>query len=146
LYYICKMQDRISKLLTHFGYTATRFADEIGVQRSGISHILSGRNHPSYDFILKIMKRFPEINLEWLVLGKGDMLKSPLQLKTSVPADLFSQMKNPGTIPETAKRQITTEEIFTEKVKKVTNVTIVDQIVIFYADGTYRSYYPAAKD
>ena len=140
------MQDRISKLLIHFDYTATRFADEIGVQRSGISHILSGRNHPSYDFILKIMKRFPEINLEWLVLGKGDMLKSVLKHNKPVPTDLFSQIKNPEPIPETTKRQITTGEIITEKTNKVTNVTNIDQIVIFYPDGTYKPYYPAAKD
>jgi len=146
MYYICKMQDKISKLLIHFGYTATRFADEIGVQRSGISHILSGRNHPSYDFILKIMKRFPEINLEWLVLGKGDMLKSLLKDNTPVPTDLFSHIKNTESIPEPTKRQIITEEIITEKISKVTNVTIIDQIVIFYTDGTYKPYYPAVKD
>ncbi len=140
------MQDRISKLLIHFGYTATRFADEIGVQRSGISHILSGRNHPSYDFILKITKRFPEINLEWLILGRGDMLKSLLNPNTTVPKDLFSQIKNPEPIPETIKRQIATGEIITEKISKITNVTMIDQIVIFYADGTYKPYYPAAKD
>ena len=69
------MKERLLKLITHLGYTATKFADEIGVQRSGISHILSGRNQPSYDFIVKILNKFPDMDAEWLILGKGEMLK-----------------------------------------------------------------------
>lgn len=57
-------------------FTATQFAEEIGVQKSGISHILSGRNNPSLDFVQKILQRFPEVNMEWLVLGKGSMINS----------------------------------------------------------------------
>lgn len=52
----------------------TEFADEIGVQRSSISHILSGRNNPSLDLVTKILNRFPEIDSNWLVLGKGSLV------------------------------------------------------------------------
>ena len=67
------MTDRISLLLKARNITASQFADEIGVQRSSISHVLSGRNKPSLDFIQKILKRFPEINPDWLLFGKGPM-------------------------------------------------------------------------
>lgn len=56
--------------------TAKQFAEEIGIQPSGMSHILSGRNNPSLDFVNKVLRRFPEIDANWLVLGKGEMYMS----------------------------------------------------------------------
>ena len=67
------MKDRIRKLLLDEGLTSGAFADEIGVQRSSLSHILNGRNNPSLDFVIKTKNRFPGLNLSWLLLGKGDM-------------------------------------------------------------------------
>jgi transcriptional regulator with XRE-family HTH domain len=75
------MNERIQLILKTKNISASRFADEIGVQRSSISHIISGRNNPSLDFIQKILKRFPDINSDWLIFGKGIMYKEP---------DLFS--------------------------------------------------------
>jgi transcriptional regulator with XRE-family HTH domain len=140
------MQDRLLKLLTHFGFTATRFADEIGVQRSGISHILSGRNLPSHEFILKIMKRFPEISLDWLLLGKGDMLKPDMKKNTPVQTDLFGTANSRKSITESLKTEIIGSENSTTRNKKVTDVTFIEQIVIFYSDGTCRTYYPATTE
>lgn len=76
------MIDRIKSLLAVKNLTSSQFANEIGVQRSGISHILSGRNKPSLDFILKILDHFPEINEVWLLKGEGEMYKgnSPQEL------------------------------------------------------------------
>jgi len=56
--------------------TPAQLANSIGVQRSGISHILSGRNKPSLDFVLKIFDSFPDLNETWLLQGKGEMLKT----------------------------------------------------------------------
>jgi transcriptional regulator with XRE-family HTH domain len=56
-----------------FGLNPTQFADEIGVQRSSISHILSGRNNPSLDIVTKILNRFKEVDSNWLILGKGSL-------------------------------------------------------------------------
>ena len=53
--------------------TARQFAEEIGIQPSGMSHILGGRNNPSLDFAVKVLKRYPEIDANWLLLGKGAM-------------------------------------------------------------------------
>lgn len=68
------MQERILLLMKSFAMNPTEFADEIGVQRSSISHILSGRNNPSLDLVTKILNRFPEIDSNWLVLGKGSLV------------------------------------------------------------------------
>ena len=75
------MIDRINLLLKAKNITARQFAEEIGIQPSGISHILSGRNNPSLDFVLKVMKRWPEINISWLMFGKGEMYVSPSEFQ-----------------------------------------------------------------
>ncbi len=126
------------QLLNRLGFTATRFADEIGVQRSGISHILSGRNQPSYDFILKTMKRFPDINIEWLLVGNGEMMKTDFNDTNTVTravkvkqspsgqADLFDNPPKPE--------------------QKVTYVNSVKRIILLHADGTFTEYQPSGKD
>lgn len=91
------MIDRILLVLKTQNLSSSQFADEIGVQRSSISHILSGRNNPSLEFVTKILKRFPDINSEWILFGKGSMyresessVKSKQEKIPVVQADLFS--------------------------------------------------------
>jgi len=69
------IQERILFLMKARGMNPTQFADEIGVQRSSISHILSGRNNPSLDIITKILNRFSDVDSNWLVLGKGSLVQ-----------------------------------------------------------------------
>ncbi|MDP2454036.1 MULTISPECIES: helix-turn-helix domain-containing protein [unclassified Kaistella] len=94
------LKERISKIIAYSELSLSEFADEIEVQRSSISHITSGRNKPSLDFLMKIKNRFPELEWEWLIEGKGEMLikiETPEEIKiipekpktTSLP-DLFS--------------------------------------------------------
>lgn len=71
------MKDRINLLIKAKNLTAAQFADEIGVQKSSISHILSGRNNASLDFIQKVLLSYPEVSMEWLMFGKGPIFKSP---------------------------------------------------------------------
>ncbi|MGF7213991.1 transcriptional regulator with XRE-family HTH domain [Spirosoma lacussanchae] len=61
------INDKIKQILIERNFTPSYFADEIGVQRSSISHILSGRNRPSFDIIQKIIRRFPELGYEWIM-------------------------------------------------------------------------------
>nr|NQU91721.1 helix-turn-helix transcriptional regulator [Bacteroidota bacterium] len=69
------LQERIALIQSTKGMTNAQFAERIGVQPSSISHLLSGRNKPSLDVILKILKRFPELRNEWLLFGRGAMTK-----------------------------------------------------------------------
>ncbi len=62
---------RLEHLLQFYALTASAFADRINVQRSSISHLLTGRNKPSLEFVMKVVKTFPEVNLYWLLNGKG---------------------------------------------------------------------------
>lgn len=86
------MVDRIKKLIEKQKLTATQFAEEIGVQRSAVSHLLSGRNKPSLDFMLKIKNKFPDISLDWLLLGQGKMKEidqEKIKIKEDVQSSLF---------------------------------------------------------
>lgn len=82
------MEDRLLKLLDVEQLSSAKFADIIGVQRSSVSHILSGRNKPSFDFLQKTLKAFPLLNADWLVLGEGKMYEGEL---SSVGGTLFDQ-------------------------------------------------------
>ncbi|MBP9990198.1 MAG: helix-turn-helix transcriptional regulator [Bacteroidales bacterium] len=78
------MVNRINLLLQAKNITARQFAEEIGIQPSGMSHILSGRNNPSLDFVMKVVRRYPEIDINWLMFGKGEMYESGKGSSTSV--------------------------------------------------------------
>jgi DNA-binding XRE family transcriptional regulator len=89
------LNERISKVIEYSNLTSSEFADEIDVQRSSISHITSGRNKPSLEFIIKIKSRFPEILWDWLITGEGEMLKSELP-ESDIPEleEKFTKRKN----------------------------------------------------
>lgn len=93
---IMNLNERIAEIIVYSKLSASEFADEIEVQRSNISHITSGRNKPSLDFLMKIKERFPELQWDWLILGQGEMISKPevetvieKPKATSLP-DLFS--------------------------------------------------------
>ena len=125
------MKDRLIKVLNHLGLTATRLADEIGVQRSGISHILSGRNQPRYDFIVKFLTRFPEINAEWLLLGKGTMLKDKEPVAESKPIKDHSSetVRQPDLFSTTQTREEDAAAYIPRK-PVVTNVTSINKVLL----------------
>ena len=67
------MNERLSQFLAAENISQSQFADSIGVARASISHIVAGRNKPGYDFICSVMERYPSLNIEWLLAGKGKM-------------------------------------------------------------------------
>lgn len=68
------LNERISKIIEYSQLSPSEFADEIDVQRSSISHITSGRNKPSLDFLIKVKERFPELQWDWIINNVGEML------------------------------------------------------------------------
>ena len=69
------MKERLLEFLRNENKTSAQLADEIGVQASGISHILSGRNNPSLDFVLKMLEKYQFLSTDWLLFGTGSMYK-----------------------------------------------------------------------
>lgn len=114
---------RIEKILDFYGLTAAAFADKIEVQRSSISHLLSGRNKPSLEFVLKVVNAFPEVNLYWLLNGKG-----------SFPYKAEKQLSNTPSISSLLEIEKTSQR--PQAIKKI------EKIILFYNDGSFETYNP----
>lgn len=107
------MNERFLKIMEHYNFSPSLFADEIGVIRSSISHIVSGRNNPGVDLLQKVLKRFPEVSTDWLLLGIGEMMSSGNpKFKNEVPAPAGAA-NNIATQPE--RRQMTLDDFTNEK-------------------------------
>jgi len=115
---------RLRKVIDYYGESASSFAEKIGAQRSSISHILSGRNKPSLDFILKVLSTFPEVDLYWLFNGKG-----------SFPTDNKTEKENAQQEPPPSFEK----ELFKSQTKNNSSKAI-ERIVIFYSDGTFKNF------
>ena len=117
-----KFTERLQKVIDYYGETASGFAEKIGVQRSSISHILSGRNKPSLDFVMKVLHSYPEVELYWLMNGKGEFPSHP-EISELPKSNLSSKNTEVKTsIPDSNSE--------------------IEKIIIFYKDGTFKSYKP----
>tara|TARA_R110000822_G_scaffold64963_3_gene159132 strand:- start:55 stop:414 length:360 start_codon:yes stop_codon:yes gene_type:complete len=110
--------NRLKKVMEHHQLSASTFADKVGVQRSSISHILSGRNKPSLDFVLKVTSEFIDVDIQWLLNGTGVF-----------PIVKVSKEKSPTSTPS----------LFNSD--KEVKGKIVQRIVVFYADGTFEEFH-----
>lgn len=93
------MIDRIKMMMTKKNVSATQFSEEVGIQRSALSHVLSGRNKPSLDFMLKIKSRYPEVELNWLILGSGKMIEDKISSKPETKKPSSSGMQTELELP-----------------------------------------------
>ncbi|MFV0506712.1 MAG: helix-turn-helix domain-containing protein [Bacteroidales bacterium] len=67
------MKDRLTAILEDKKLSSSEFASSLDIQRSNVSHILTGRNKPSFSFIERLLSVYPDINARWLIMGEGDM-------------------------------------------------------------------------
>lgn len=131
------MIDRLRKIMEVNNYTPSIFADEIGVQRSSISHILSERNKPSLELIQKLLTRFRDLNPEWLLFGIGKMTKENKSVFTSNEINFD---KDVNLIPSDKIPKLEIENI----IKPSSNNTEIEKIMIFYTDKTFEIFNPKA--
>ena len=158
------MNFRLQQFLAAENITQAQFADMIGVARASVSHIIAGRNKPGFDFIQSMSRSFPDLNLEWLIHGKGRMYKEGRKEAAAPTQDpegqLFSDIQeNPepqpapqaaapknADSPTVAPIQNETKEISENKliysgqpkVKVQANDRQITRIVVFYDDNTYQ--------
>jgi len=142
LYYICKnwftiMRTRLQQFLLAENISPSRFADQIGIQRSGLSHILAGRNKPGFDFIEKMLLTYPSLNAEWLITGKGKMYKEMQEILQETTRD-----KTRESFPE--------EPAFTDNINSSVSAYSetpevehkLKKVLLFYSDNTFTEYIP----
>ena len=95
------MNRRFQTILDLENLSPAQLADRLGVQRSGISHILSGRNKPSFELLQRVVQSFPEISAEWLITGNGKPLKEQNQAAASGAASSAANSRSSDTAPST---------------------------------------------
>lgn len=147
---------RLEIILDYYSLNASSFADKIGVQRSSMSHLLSGRNKPSLDFVMKIMEVFPDVDLYWILNGTGSFPKNEDQSLNSKD-EIVSEIAKPLT-PISSSENFAVGDLFSEinykqEVKTETKNSVevknsnfnseegeIEKIVFFYKNGTFKVY------
>ncbi len=143
------MKERLLEFLKAENKSSAQLAEEIGVQPSGISHILSGRNNPSLDFVLKMLARYEFISTDWLMFGRGKMYRDQ-QMQS-----LFDEDRQADPAAADSQGQSRTDKSQAEDVHPEPDLfrdipsiqsgkgrPAVSRIVIFYEEGTFSEYFP----
>lgn len=143
------MRERILEFLKAENKSSAQFAEEIGVQPSGISHILSGRNNPSLDFVLKMLEKYHFLSTEWLLFGRGSMYKDSRmqtlfeEIKTSGRDNELSMFDNDD--PARVKENVIPEKDQTGSVRQKSVQTgsgSLSRIIWFFEDNSFEEYFP----
>tara|TARA_B110000967_G_scaffold37631_1_gene37135 strand:- start:1173 stop:1577 length:405 start_codon:yes stop_codon:yes gene_type:complete len=122
---------RLQKILDFYGVTATSFSEKIAFNRSTISHLLSGRNKPSLEFVMKVLQTYPEVDLYWLLYGKGSFPTPLNKVNTQIKAT-GKQNTLPGVEAENS--------VFENMALKNSNTSAIERIILCYKDGTFKQY------
>lgn len=118
---------RLQKIIDFYDLTATSFSEKIAFNRSTISHIVSGRNKPSLEFVIKVLEAYPEVDFYWLLNGKGSFPTNSIkQSRKNNSSSSKSDTPEPIQAIQDSDKPITTKAI--------------ERIVIFYKDGTFSQY------
>ncbi len=140
------MKQRIARLLKEENLTSGRLAERIGVQPSSVSHVIAGRNKPGYDFIVSVLRHFPTLNPDWLILGEGEMYRQVSVVPDSLPesAEISPQILSLSDEPveePNPEKEVRIEE--TEQKGEIQVQVIdkqIDKIIVFYTDRTFSAY------
>jgi transcriptional regulator with XRE-family HTH domain len=127
-----ELSKRILEILEKSGLTPSEFADKIEVQRSAISHITSGRNKPSLDFLIKIKQAFPEIDTDWLVFGEEKPKENPTSALPEIDVNSTQNEKIPTLFDgiETDENPETRAPV-SKKIRRV---------ILLYEDGSFEDF------
>lgn len=144
------MNTRLKQFLAAENITQAQFADSINVVRASVSHVLSGRNNPSFDFIKAMMMRYPNLNIDWLMFGKGRMYKdSSSSPEPDIPEDLLfpdidieeaPRIQPPVQFEDKKDTVESSNDIkpLNEIVQTIVNQRKVSKIIILFDDGTFQ--------
>jgi len=149
------MINRIQQIIQTKGLSSSQFADLIKVKRANVSHILTGRNKPSLDFITKILTSYPDINSDWLLFGKG-IMEGDLELEfdtTSIVEEPISG--NSPKMFSTKSKQVeyhkpkktTTEEDSINKIKPEKTKSknkLATKVIVLYSDNSFDEFKPSS--
>ena len=142
------MNLRLQQFINAENITQSELADSIGVARGSISHILSGRNKPSFDMIEQMAAHFPSLNVEWLITGKGKMYKNhPTAIQEGDLFDSYEEENEVASEEEIAEsmaemtpaRMVIPKSIASNRrTQPQKNQRVISRILVFFSDGTFQ--------
>jgi len=153
------LKDRIAHIMRSKNLTATQLADDLQVQRSGISHLLSGRNKPSLDFVMKLKETYPEYNLDWLILGTGPITISSPQRATQKPQqalfeEKIAEIADSASVNNEEEKQ-PNKSSYEDSTKKAPSFdgalinslnTDIEKLILIYKDKSFEILHPKNLD
>jgi len=139
------VMDSIGLRLKHYieekDLSAIEFSEQVGIQRSSLSHLYSGRNKPSIDLLLKIKKQFPDINLEWLITGEKS--HNDLEIDNNSSPDSSKALKkdvtyvnNPNVLTDNQLINLIDNKSGSQSSKNRESI----KVLVFYNDGSYEEF------
>lgn len=152
------MREKLLDLMKNEGLKPGQLAEMLEVNPAGISHILAGRNKPGFEMLQKILRRFPQINPDWLLLDSDKMYRDdvdrfaaqPTAESTASSNDLFAASPEGRTVSEkhasdTTPRQTIPGNSSTELPLQIPATSKVKRIIVLYDDQTFESYTPTMR-
>ncbi|MBO7282536.1 MAG: helix-turn-helix transcriptional regulator [Alistipes sp.] len=141
------MKEKLEFLCAKYNLTPSSLAKALGVEASAISHIRSGRNKPSYDFVVKVLRAFPDVNPDWLLLDGEEFLRTGVSSTTPLFSEFGATVETP-VIEE--RKNIEISASFSEEknisVDKKFSLQIggkqAKRVIVLYTDGSFESYDP----
>ncbi|MDR2449485.1 MAG: helix-turn-helix domain-containing protein [Prevotellaceae bacterium] len=138
------MNERLTIFLRAEQLSPAQFADRMGIQRSGVSHILSGRNKPGFDFFSTFLQKFPAVHIEWLISGRGKMYKD-METQSLFPNQAVSPESEKATCEAALKEpsmDFVTEETQAPPAPpaKTPEPRRIEKVMILYSDGTFSDF------
>lgn len=144
------MREKLQKLMSTEQLTSSRFAELLGIQPSGVSHLLGGRNKPSFDLVQKILRRFPHINPDWLILDSEQMYRTDadnLSASTNSAENVSPEMAVNGenisatqNIAFSESSQTSTPGVEQMMARAATAHKNVKRVIVLFDDHTFESF------
>lgn len=136
------MNRRLQQFLAAENISQAQFAETINVARATVSHILSGRNNPGYEFIQSVTSHYPNLSLDWLINGVGKMYKNQHAASPAPQDELFAPVEDEIPASQSPSEQNSASYTSTEDITKIPQTTNnqrkITRITVFYDDGTYQ--------
>ena len=151
------MREKLLKLMKSEKLSSSRLAEMLEIQPSSISHILSGRNKPSFDFLVKILRRFPTLNPDWLLLDAEQMYRSsdnleqrlgntsqkesqPQHSATTNTDHLSSGREQSAELPKENSTNRPMQNIGSLPVQAKPNADI-ERVIVLYSNKSFEAFY-----
>lgn len=141
------MKEKIEYLLRAGNYTATSLARLLDIQPSGLSHILSGRNKPSFDLVVKILRAFPDVNPDWLLLDSDQVYRNPTATELAATQSFDDNNSEAASSLDAPQNNQISESKNEEKNGQPSIFSpaancgkCVERVIVLYSDKSFDSY------